>query len=226
MVRHLAFVFMAALAACGGFGTARGAEEPKPELVPLKLQLPRPMFIGTPVNLRTPFLEKPSKERRPDPLVPAGTTNVALKKPVSASDDQPTLGELRQVTDGDKDGIEGSYVEIGPGKQHFQIDLKEQYRIYVIVVWHYHNQARVYRDVVVQLADDPQFTANVRTVFNNDQDNSLGFGAGEDFEYIETHEGRLIDAKGASARYVRLYTNGNTDNDLNHCTEVEVYGRK
>lgn len=29
-----------------------------------------------------------------------------------------------------------------------------------------------------------------------------------------------------AARYVRLYGNGNTETDLNHCTEVEVYGKK
>ena len=223
MARHWAFVLVAAMFCAAGAG---GAEDAKPEMAPLKLELPRPMFIGTPVNIRSPFLEKPRKERRPDPLVPAGTVNVALGKPVTASDPHPTLGELKQATDGDKDGIEGSYVEIGPGKQYFQIDLLDVYRIFYIVVWHYHNQARVYRDVVVQLANDPEITVNVRTVFNNDQDNSSGFGVGSDPEYIDTHEGRLIDAKGLSARYVRLYSNGNTDNDLNHCTEVEVYGKK
>jgi hypothetical protein len=36
----------------------------------------------------------------------------------------------------------------------------------------------------------------------------------------------LIDTQGAEARYVRLRSNGNTENDLNHCTEVEVYGMK
>jgi len=209
-----------------GFRPASGSEETKPEMVPLKLQLPKPMFIGTPINLKSLNLEKLPEGRRADPLVPAGTTNVALKKPVTASDQQPMLGEISQVTDGDKDGIEGSYVEIGPGKQYFQVDLKENYRISFIVLWHYHNQARVYHDVVVQLADDPDFAVNVRTVFNNDQDNSSGLGIGQDREYLETHEGRLIDAKGVSARYVRLYSNGNTDNELNHCTEVEVYGRK
>jgi len=218
------FAFIVAVAAVWTAG-AGSAEDAKRELTPLKLQLPRPMFIGTPVNLRSPILEKPAKERRPDPLAPAGTRNVALGKPVTASDPHPTLGEIKQVTDGDKEGIEGSYVEIGPGKQYFQIDLQDVYRIYFVVVWHYHNQARVYHDVIVQLADDAGFKANVRTVFNNDQDNSSGLGVGTDPEYIETHEGRLIDAKGAAARYVRLYGNGNTDNDLNHCTEVEVYGK-
>ena len=34
----------------------------------------------------------------------------------------------------------------------------------------------------------------------------------------------LIDPKGIKGRYVRLYSNGNTANDLNHYVEVEVYG--
>ena len=53
-----------------------------------------------------------------------------------------------------------------------------------------------------------------------------GFGLGRDKEYIDSHEGLLIDAQGAAARYLRLGGNGNTENDLNHCTEIEVYGRK
>ena len=45
----------------------------------------------------------------------------------------------------------------------------------------------------------------------------------KDYEYIETYEGRLIDAKGVKGRYVRLYSNGNTSSDMNHYIEVEVY---
>jgi hypothetical protein len=43
--------------------------------------------------------------------------------------------------------------------------------------------------------------------------------------YVETAEGRLVDAKGSRARYVRLYSKGNSANPLNHYVEVEVYGR-
>jgi hypothetical protein len=207
-------------------GGTNPAVEPVPNKVALVLRLPKPRFMGTPVNLRTPNLEKPRSGKRPDLAVPAGVTNVALRKPVTASDTSPTLGELSQVTDGDKDGIEGSYVEIGPGKQYFQVDLKERHQIFAIVVWHYHAQARVYHDVVVQLSTDPAFSDNVCTVYNNDHDNSSGFGLGKDKEYIDSHEGLLIDARGAEARYVRLCGNGNTENDLNHCTEIEVYGKE
>ena len=66
---------------------------------------------------------------------------------------------------------------------------------------------------------------NVHTLFNNDDDNSVGLGAGNDKHYVETSEGKLVDAKGLRARYVRLYSNGNFSNDLNHYTEVEVFGK-
>jgi len=42
---------------------------------------------------------------------------------------------------------------------------------------------------------------------------------------VETAEGKLIDAKGVQGRYVRLYSNGNSNNDLTHYIEVEVYGK-
>ena len=45
--------------------------------VPLKTQLPRPLFVGTPVPLNVPNLEPPTKGKRPDFMVPAGTVNLA-----------------------------------------------------------------------------------------------------------------------------------------------------
>jgi hypothetical protein len=132
------------------------------------------------------------------------------------------------ITDGDKEAADGSYVELGPMLQHVTIDLEATYEIYAIVIWHYHKQARVYFDVVVQVADDADFITNVRTLFNNDIDNTAGLGVGKDMHYTETNEGKLIDvlSQGSvKARYVRLYSNTNTSNDLNHYIEVEVYGK-
>jgi len=194
-------------------------------LVPLKLELPRPMFVGTPKNIRSDNLEPPRKEKRPSFLAPPGTVNLALEKPVTSSDDEPILGEIEQLTDGDKDPADGSYVELGPGCQHIQIDLEKKCQIYAILFWHFHQYACVYHDVVVQVADDPDFILNVRTLFNNDHDNSSGLGVGKDKEYIDTYEGRLVDAKGTIARYVRIYSNGSTANEMNHYIEVEVFGK-
>jgi hypothetical protein len=97
--------------------------------------------------------------------------------------------------------------------------------VFAVLLWHFHKQPRAYLDVVVQLADDAGFTKNVRTVFNNDHDNTAGMGAGQDMNYVETAEGRLVDAKGAKARFVRLWSSGNNANELNHYVEVEVFGR-
>jgi hypothetical protein len=74
------------------------------------------------------------------------------------------------------------------------------------------------------VSDDKDFLKGVTTIFNNDHDNTAGLGIGKDKEYIETAEGKLFDPKGAKGRFVRLYSNGNTTNDLNHYVEVEVYG--
>lgn len=203
------------------------AETPTGEkLVPIPLKLPRPAFIGTPKNIPPGTrIEKGTGKPRPPFLAPEGVTNVALKKPVTSSDPEPIIGEISVVTDGEKEATEGSYVELGPGVQYVQVDLEGMHEIFAIVFWHFHADPRVYRDVVVQIADDPDFIENVRTLFNNDHDNSSGLGIGQDYEYFETYEGKLVDAKGQKARYVRIYTKGSTADDMNHFTEVEVYGR-
>jgi hypothetical protein len=193
--------------------------------VVLKTQLPRPLFVGTPAPLNATNLEPPTKGNRPDFLVPAGTINLAKNKKVTASDDNPIVGTLDMIDDGDKDGNEGSWVELGPGKQWVEIDLAKNANIYAVLIWHFHSQARVYRDVVVQVSDDPGFRSGVTTIFNNDIKNELGLGVGKDLNYIETYQGKLIDAKGVKGRYVRLYSNGNTSNKLNHYIEVEVWGK-
>jgi hypothetical protein len=193
--------------------------------VPLKTQLPRPLFVGTPVPLNVLNLEPPMKGRRPDFMVPVGAVNLAKGKKVTSSDNNPVVGTLDLVTDGDKAGDEGSWVELGPGKQWMQIDLAKNANIYAVLVWHFHSQARVYRDVVVQVSNDPTFKSGVTTIFNNDFKGELGQGTGKDLNYVETYQGKLIDAKGATGRYVRLYSNGNTTNKLNDYIEVEVWGK-
>jgi hypothetical protein len=50
-------------------------------------------------------------------------------------------------------------------------------------------------------------------------------GIGKDYAYVEINEGRLIDAKASKGRYVRLWSNGNTTNRMNHYIEVEVFGK-
>jgi len=195
------------------------------DLMPLKTDLPRPLFVGTPVPIKVPNLEPKLAGERPDFLVPAGTVNLAKGKKVTASDSDPIVGTLDLITDGDKEGDEGSWVELSPGKQWVQVDLEKDADIYAVMLWHYHSQERVYFDVVVQVSDDKDFSKGVTTIFNADAANELGLGAGSDRPYIETYKGKLIDAKGVKGRYVRLYSKGNTTNKMNHYIEVEAFGK-
>jgi hypothetical protein len=197
------------------------AWEPIPLKLPCPLLAPTPPPVPVPDNVRV----KPGSRWQPRPPVfaPAGVTNVAMHKPVTSSDMDPVIGQLAYVTNGCKEEAQYNHVELKPWPQWVQIDLLAVHHVHAVVVWHEFGDARVYRDVIVQVADDPLFTRNVRTLFNNDHDNSSGLGAGEDWEYFETHEGLLVEGHGTPARYVRLYSNGSTADDLNRYTEVEVF---
>lgn len=194
--------------------------------VPLQTDFPREVLAGTPPNvlmMLIPGLESPV-DKPPELLVPAGTTNLARGKPVTASEMVPVLGSIDFVTDGIKEGTEETFVEFPPGVQWVQIDLGQPACIHAIYVWHFFREARSYHDVIVQVADDAEFTQNARTLFNNDTDASSKKGVGKDRPYIETNLGKLIEAGGVTARYVRLSSKGNTSNSLNHYVEVEVFG--
>jgi hypothetical protein len=218
----------AAPAASGGDAAAPPANVPAGELVEIKPNYPKAMFVGTPVPTGDiPNLEKADPEAvkaRLNFSLPKGTENVALNKTVTSSDPLPIIGELKLVTDGDADAADGCYVELAPGHQWVQIDLGAEYDIWKILLWHFHKQTAVYFDVNVQISNDPEFKTGVTSVYNSDHDDSSKLGKGSDLAYVETNHGRLIDAKGTKGRYVRLYSNGNTANEMNHYIEVSVYG--
>lgn len=193
-------------------------------LTPLKIEFPPPMLSGTPVPAKLANLEAPNV-KPPQIMVPAGVTNLAKGKKVTSSDPAPVIGDLTLVTDGDKESEDGYFVELDRGLQWVQIDLGASAELYAIAVWHYHSQARAYLQMVVQVSDDPEFKKDVRTLFNNDDQNKAGFGVGTSPAYLEKNTGRVIPANKAVARYVRLYSAGNTANELNHYIEVEVFGR-
>ena len=199
--------------------------ESAPAMVALPITLPQPVFQGTPQNIKVKNLEKPLGKPRPAFLAPSGTINIVAGIVSESTDDMPIIGEIEMISDGDREATDGSYVELGPGRQYLTFDLGKKHDLYAVLFWHYHRSPRVYFDIIVQLADDADFLENVRTIFNNDDDNSSDLGTGKDMHYVETAEGKLVDAKGHVARYVRLYSNGNNENDLNHYVEVEIYGK-
>ncbi len=187
------------------------------DMVPLASELPKPLMVGTPVPINLPNLE-PKLKKRADFPVPVGTVNLAKGKKVTASDSEPVIGTLDLITDGDKEGDEGSWVEFAPGKQWVQVDLEKTANISAVIVWHFHSQERAYKDIVVQVSDDAKFEKDVTTIYDNS-------AAGKDRPYVEQYLGKLIDAKGAKGRYVRLSSAGNTTSRMNHYIEVEVFGK-
>lgn len=197
------------------------------DLVPLPLKLPAATLKGTPEDLpKGPNIEPISEKLRPAFLAPRGTRNVALNKKVNGSDRNPIAGELAQITDGSKEAFDGEVVELRHGVQWVQIDLGEVCDIYAVVVWHDHRVLQVYRSVVVQAADDPDFIENVTVLFNNDTENAAGLGIGFDRQYFETLQGKLIEVKEPlQTRYLRFYSRGNNMSKLNCYQEIEVYGQ-
>jgi hypothetical protein len=188
----------------------------------LELKLPKPVFKETPKDFRMANLDT---AKRGVFLAPKGCVNLAAGRPVTASDTEPTTGTLAQLTDGDKEAAEGAVVEFGPGKQWVQVDLGAARELHAIVFWHYHGSPRVYQDVVVQVSSDADFVSGVRTLYNNDADNSSGLGLGSDKLYVDTYEGKLVDGAGVKARYVRLYSSGSSADQMNHYIEIEVWGK-
>jgi hypothetical protein len=151
--------------------------------------------------------------------------NIALNKPVT-SGGKVVRGELSLVTDGKKNALKNFCVELESGLQWIQIDLQEKSEIFAIALWHSFSDYRVYRDVIIQVSDDPKFTKNITTVYNNDDTNASGFAWGCDNPYPERAGGRVLQVPGECGRYVRLYSRGNTQDSENQYVEVEVYGRR
>jgi hypothetical protein len=196
------------------------------DLVPLTLKLPEPSVVGTPRDIPAGSnVEAPSKTPPPPLMVPKDVKNVAPGSVITCSDPNATSEGLAKLTDGDKEALDASVLLLRKGAQWVQFDLGAPQEIFAIVIWHAHDQPKVYHSVVAQVADDPALTVNVRTLFNNDAENACQRGAGTDREYFESRFGKLIDAKGTKARYVRLYSKGSTDSSLNEYTEVEIYAR-
>ncbi|MGO8675095.1 MAG: hypothetical protein ACLQVX_04400 [Limisphaerales bacterium] len=209
--------------------TMVGTNEPgsRTKLAPIPLVLPVPSFLtGGPLHpdWGDPHVEPLADGPRPPFVAPVGVTNLALHKSVTSSAKVSIPALLSKITDGQKEPYDEAVVELPHGKQWVQIDLEGTSEIYAIVIWHDQRHHRVLRCVAVQVADHPAFTTNVHTLFNNDYANLLGLGQGADKQYHETHQGKLIDAKGLKARYVRCYSFGSDVDLFNGYTEIEVWG--
>ena len=193
------------------------------ETAPLKLNLPAHTTKGTPEDLPVGSHIEPVPTTAPAlPEVPVGVKNVAAGKPVTSSV-APYTGELSQVTDEQREPVDEDVVEFKKGSHWVQVDLGEPYEIHAVAMWHDHRLLQAYRDVILQISNDPEFEKDVVTIYNNDTDNSSKRGIGTDREYFELEFGRVVPVKGVKARYVRGYTKGSSLTAINCWQEIEVY---
>jgi len=183
---------------------------------------------GNPKGVKPPHLR--AKGKREEFKVRPGMANLALFKDITASEKDPIRGDLDQITDGLKLSDEFDYVELAPELGWVQIDLEQPRAIHAVVIWHFYKNATIYNDVIVRVADDAAFTTNVRTLFNNDHDNSAKMGKGGDKAFYTRWWGEIVDARGANydgttARYVRVYTGAGMEDEPPRFVEIEVYGK-
>jgi len=157
------------------------------------------------------------------PITPAraASTNAAAGKLPTAS---ATAQRLAYVTDGNLDSQR--YASLAQGPQFIQLDLGEPHQIDRLRLWRYYAESgRRYRDVIVQVANDPSFRSGVVTCFSTDANNSSGQGYGSDPEYVETSTGKEILLRTpVNAQFVRVWSNGSNHNAWNHYVELQVYG--
>jgi hypothetical protein len=148
-------VFFVAWRVCAA-GEAGGGPGDEVRLVPLKFQMQLPLCSGSPVVhelTKSPKVEQPP-EALPILMTPEGTINLAAEVPVTASDKEPVIGQIEGVADGLWE-IEGD-MELPPGLQWVQIDLRASCLIHAIRVLHAIGPD-IYYDVIIQISDDPTF---------------------------------------------------------------------
>jgi hypothetical protein len=217
---------MAISAACASFAFwGVTALEAADELAPINIKLPVPHAVGTKTDTPWGPNVDPIQTNRAPFMAPKDVVNLALGKKVTSSYTNADAASLAKIVDGDKTFDSDSIVLLGKGAQWVQVDLGQPAEIFAVALWHAHDADKVYHKVVVQISDKEDFSGDVQTIFNNDADGSIGRGVGKDREYVESFIGKLIDAKGAKARFVRCYSNASTDSKMNEYTEIEVYGR-
>src|SRR5207237_247549 len=138
--------------------TSKQSTETGSGLVPLNLSLPAAAFKGTPKDLQlSAYVEPPSDKPRPPMMVPPRLKNLAAGKKLTSSDKNASASVLEKITDGDKDPSDQSIIFLRKGTQWVQLDLESPHELFAMVIWHAHNTAKVYHDVIVQVSDDQDF---------------------------------------------------------------------
>ena len=173
------------------------------------------------------------------PTMPAAEyVNVARDKSIVArwkSDNSNAASNSDRPVGMGVDGVKNTtdnYAEFGANDRtdssYLQVDLGDVYDVAQINLVRYFGDGRTYPNTTIVMSEDDSFDTKDAVVYNSDADNMNGFGKGEDTAYPETDKGRSFDAKGAKARYVRVYMSGQykENKNTNHIVELEVMVRK
>ena len=67
-------------------------------LAELKIELPKPLFVGTPKNIVSENMEAPAGSARKPLLVPEGVVLLSRDKAVASSDEEPIVGDAALLT--------------------------------------------------------------------------------------------------------------------------------
>lgn len=133
--------------------------------------------------------------------------NVALRKPVYLTVPGESFNGSGSTISVINDGLSdpyGAFATLSGTTGFAVIDFKDKYLVDKVITNAWHDWE--FSDVVIQLANDEQFTEGVYTVFNNDVDNSLGLGFGTDGPYKEKGGsiGHVFEFEPVEARYIRF----------------------
>jgi len=97
------------------------------------------------------------------------------------------------------------------GLHYVKIDLGAAYPVNKINVWHYANDGRTYHSTKTQVSANGTTWVTV-------------YDSAVSGEYAETPQGKTITFTTQNVQYIRDYVNGNTVNNSDHWTEIEVWG--
>ncbi len=151
--------------------------------------------------------------------------DVTTKQVVKESKDRP----FSHLNDGSKD-YRNNYLELGDTSdrqnhsRYVQVDLGAEYDLNKIHLTRYAD-GRTYGPTVIELSKNEDFTEKTQ-VFNSDKSGNVhNLGEGKDDLYSETAEGKEVTFEKTTARYIRVYVNGQPNNNStsDHIVELEAF---
>ena len=154
--------------------------------------------------------------------------DVTKDKAVSEKSDRP----FSYLNDGKKDT--NNYLELADTSdktnhsRYVQVDLGDEYELNKIHLTRYFGDSRTYGPTVIELSKNEDFTEKTQ-VFNSDKAGTVhNLGEGKDELYTETAGGKEVSFEKTTARYIRVYVNGQANNksSSDHIVELEAYGVK